>query len=229
MDKMLSPEKWFTLYALAKRGAVYRRCNLTTGEFGIILGISQQTASRRISECAKAGLLRREHTAEGMAVQLTEKGVKYLHEVMEDLQISLAPPSDRIIIDGRVTDGLGEGAYYVEVYANRFHEALGFRPFAGTLNIRVVEDASRKAVLNMKNTPPLVVRGFSQEGRTFGDVICYRVRIQEEIEGAIVIAQRTHHDSDILEVIAPVNIRNRLGLKNNDCVQLVVIPLHQNV
>ncbi len=223
---MLSPEILYTLYILAKRGAVYHRCNLTTGELGAILGVSQQTASRRITECEREGLIRRFHTPEGTSLQLTEKGQSHLRNVLTELQIAFSPPSEKIVIEGIVTDGLGEGAYYVEVYATRFQEALGFRPFAGTLNVRIFREDSRNALVTMKNTPPLVVRGFSSEGRTFGDVICYRVRIQEQIEGAVVIAQRTHHDKDVLEIIAPVNIRTTLGLKNNDMVRLEVIPLH---
>lgn len=223
---MLNPEIWYTLYILAKRGAVYHRCNRTTRELGTMLGVSQQTASRRITECERAGLIRRLHTPEGTSLQLTERGQSHLRNVLTELQIAFSPPTEKIVIEGIVTNGLGEGAYYVDIYATRFQEALGFRPFAGTLNIRVVREDSRNALVAMKNTPPLVVRGFSHEGRTFGDVICYRVRVQEQVEGAVVIAQRTHHDKDVLEIIAPVNIRTTLGLKNNDMVQLVVIPLH---
>ncbi|NWF96103.1 MAG: CTP-dependent riboflavin kinase [Candidatus Thorarchaeota archaeon] len=226
---MLTPEVLFTLYALAKRGAVHKRCNLTTTELGTLLGVSQQTASRRISACVSEGLLERAHTARGVSVQLTEKGQKELLEVLTTLEIAFTAPSDEIVIEGTVVTGLGEGAYYVEVYAERFREKLGFAPFPGTLNVKVRNDESLKAVTMMKHTPPLVVRGFMHDGRTFGDVICYRVRINGSTDGAVVIAQRTHHSPEILEVISPVNLRKSLGLNEHSEVTLSVIPLHMAV
>ena len=223
---MIAPDIWFTLYALAQKGAIHRRVSLTTGELGQILDISQQTASRRISSCVEQGYLHRVHTATGMHLQLTELGRKELTDVFNGLEIAFAPPEEEIIIKGNIVLGLGEGAYYVDLYSLKFREALGFTPFSGTLNVRVSDDESFKAIARMKHTPPLIVTGFSHEGRTFGDVICYRVKVNQKIEGSIVIAQRTHHGENVLEVIAPVNLRKILRLQNNDPITLSVVPLH---
>ncbi|MHA2188177.1 MAG: DUF120 domain-containing protein [Candidatus Thorarchaeota archaeon] len=223
---LISPEIWFTLYSLARKGAIHDRITLTTRELGEALDVSQQTASRRITFCVERGFVKRAHTASGMLVQLTDIGVKELTSVVSNLETALAPPIDEIVIKGSIVHGLGEGAYYVEVYASRFKEALGFEPYLGTLNVRIVDESSDRAISKMKHTPPLVVNGFSLEGRTFGDVICYRVKVNNTIEAAIVIAQRTHHGENILEVIAPINIRKKLKLKDDDSVTLTVIPLH---
>jgi riboflavin kinase len=145
---------------------------------------------------------------------------------MTSLEISFTPPQDEIVIDGQIVTGLGEGAYYIEVYSSKLRNALGFKPHLGTLNVKVNNDESRKAVSRMKNSPPLVLKGFRHKGRTFGDVICYRVKVNDEIEAAIVIAQRTHHSDEILEVVAPVDIRGTLNLKDDDTVRLTLIPLH---
>ncbi|MHA2034096.1 MAG: MarR family transcriptional regulator, partial [Candidatus Thorarchaeota archaeon] len=123
---MISPEMWFTLYALAKKGAVYRRQTLTTRELGEMLGVSQQTASRRIAECVNEGLVSRVHSVGGMIVQVTDRGREMLRQVLADLEAAFVPPSDEIIIEGIVTAGLGEGAYYVDIYSSRFEQALGF-------------------------------------------------------------------------------------------------------
>jgi riboflavin kinase len=223
---MITPDIWFTIYVLANKGAIHSRKVLTTRELGGALGISQQTASRRIAQCVEGGYLSRMHTAEGMLLQVTEKGKNELLRVAANLEAAFAPVEDIIVIEGRLVTGLGEGAYYVDVYSNRLREALGFKPYMGTLNVKVTDEESRRAVGRMKNSPPLVVRGFRHKGRTFGDVICYRVRINDKIEAAIVMAQRTHHSEDILEVIAPFNIRKALNINDDDSVALTVIPLH---
>lgn len=201
-------------------------CEITTSELGDALDVSQQTASRRIRDSVEGGFVERVHTASGMMLKLTEQGKRELLNVLNDLEVSLAPPSDEIKFVGIAVSGIGEGAYYVEAYSDRFKESLGFEPFAGTLNVKVSDEQSQAAVKKMKHSPPIIVPGFSKEDRTFGDVICYRVRINEKVEGAVVIAQRTHHSKDILEVIAPFNLREKLGIKDNDRVRLRVIPLH---
>ncbi|TET15835.1 MAG: CTP-dependent riboflavin kinase [Candidatus Thorarchaeota archaeon] len=223
---MNAPDIWFTLYALAKKGAIHRGVNLTTRELGETLNISQQTASRRILFCFEQGLVSRSHTANGMVIHLTEKGRKELVQVSHGLEVAFAPPEDEIIIEGQVVEGLGEGAYYVDMYASRIQESMGFVPYSGTLNVRVTDDNSNKAINRMKQTTPLIVKGFSHESRTFGDVICYRIKVNQAVEGVIVIAQRTHHSQNILEVIAPINLRKKLRLNRGDNVTLTVVPLH---
>jgi riboflavin kinase len=223
---MITPDIWFTLYVLANKGAIHSEKVLTTRELGEILDISQQTASRRIAQCVEEGYFTRMHTADGMLLQITEKGKNELLRVSANLEAAFTPVQDSIVIEGRLVTGLGEGAYYVDVYSEKLREALGFRPHLGTLNVKVTDDESRRAIGRMRNSPPLVVTGFRHKGRTFGDVICYRVRVNDKIEAAIVMAQRTHHSEDILEVVAPVNIRKVLNINDDDKVTLAVIPLH---
>jgi riboflavin kinase len=223
---MVIPDIWFTLYSLANKGAIHSKTIITTRELGEILNISQQTASRRIAQCVKQGYLNRIHTADGMLLQISDRGREELLYVLSNLEIAFAPPEDEIVIEGSIVTGLGEGAYYVDVYSSKLRAALGFKPHLGTLNVKITDDESRKAIGRMKNTPPLVLSGFTHKGRTFGDVICYRIKINQKIEGAVVIAQRTHHSEEILEIVAPINIRNALDLGDDDRVTLTVIPLH---
>ncbi|MGY5871940.1 MAG: DUF120 domain-containing protein [Candidatus Thorarchaeota archaeon] len=226
---MITPDIWFTLYSLSRKGAIHTKTILTTRELGEIMGISQQTASRRVQYCADEGYVTRVHTAEGMLLQITDKGRQELIHIMTSLEIAFTPPQDEIMIEGQIVTGLGEGAYYIDVYSTKLKNALGFKPHLGTLNVKVTDDESRKAVGRMKNSPPLVLSGFRHKGRTFGDVICYRVKVNDEIEAAVVIAQRTHHSEDILEVVAPVDIRDALKLVDDDTVRLTLVPLHLGI
>ncbi len=223
---MITPDMWFTLYTLANKGAIHSSTALTTGDLGDLMHVSQQTASRRIALCVEEGYLLRIHTVDGMLLQITDKGRDELLRVFSNLEVAFTPIQDNIVIQGRLVTGLGEGAYYVDVYASKLRAALGFKPYLGTLNVKVTDEDSRKAIGRMKNTPPLVLSGFRHEGRTFGDVICYRVKVNNEIEAAVVMAQRTHHREDILEVVAPVDIRKTLNIDDDAKVTLTVIPLH---
>lgn len=227
MSLIIEPDIWFTLYALAQQGAIHRRIIITTSDLGNLLSISQQTASRRIMACLNKEYIERTHSANGMLIKITKKGIKALDDILKGLETAFTKYEDEFDVRGRVMGGLGEGAYYVEVYSDHFEKSLGFKPYPGTLNILIQDEESRIAFNRMRKGPPLIVKGFTKEDRTFGDVICYRVKINSSIDGAVVIAQRTHHSENVIEIIAPVSLRDELSLVDGDTVTLTVIPLHR--
>ncbi len=65
------------------------------------------------------------------------------------------------------------------------------------------------------------IQGFSAEGRTFGGVRCLPCRIND-IACGIVVPGRSHYPEDIIEVIAPVGLRDALGVKESDRVNVEV-------
>ncbi|MEM2577082.1 MAG: DUF120 domain-containing protein [Candidatus Bathyarchaeia archaeon] len=50
--------------------------------------------------------------------------------------------------------------------------------------------------------------------------------LENKIEGAIVSALRSHYGDDVLEIIAPVNLRETLKLKDGDKIFFIVFPTH---
>lgn len=104
---------------------------------------------------------------------------------------------------GKVVSGLGEGAFYVEKYAPLFNSELGFTPFHGTLNIagNILLDDAKKVTI----TP---------EG-SFQPVDCYPIVINKNYKAAIVKPHVTRH-KEIIEIIAPVNLRETLQLQDGD-------------
>jgi len=67
------------------------------------------------------------------------------------------------------------------------------------------------------------IRGFMAEGRTFGDARCLPCRITG-IPCGIVVPGRSHYPDDIIELIAPVSLREALGVTDNDGVTVEVAP-----
>jgi CTP-dependent riboflavin kinase len=41
------------------------------------------------------------------------------------------------------------------------------------------------------------------------------------VEGALIVADRSGYDASVMEVIAPVDLRERFGLEDGDLVRLV--------
>ena len=129
--------------------------------------------------------------------------------------------SDQVIFKGRVVSGMGEGRYYTEQdgYIKQFKQKLGFIPYPGTLNAEI-EFIERNKLRLLKNHSAINIDEFRTNNRTFGGVKCYKAEINEVI-GAIVLPLRSHY-SNILEFISPFFLREKLNLKNDDIVNIVI-------
>lgn len=221
----MDSEEWFALYYLLNLGGHRRRVLISTEELGKIMGVSQQTASRRLLELLEDGYIEREITPRGQTVFITKKGISALREVYEGLRTGFEEERNVFFLSGTVFTGFGEGAYYVTKsgYSGQFEEKLGFRPYPGTLNLRLRSIEDIRARKDLELLPGIVVKGFVNGERTYGDVKCFRVKINEKMDGALLLIHRTHYGQDVVEVIAGESVRKRLGLRDGDPVQLKVL------
>lgn len=228
---MTEKQTWrhlFTLLKLAEMGAHRRIAKISTEYLAEKLGVSQQTASRHLIELDKMKWIRRTITPEGCLIKITDIGVKELKKLYSSLRFLIEaayPPS--ITLEGVVFTGLGEGAYYVtrEQYRKQFIEKLGFDPYPGTLNLRLKTDYDVKTRSELEAYPAVEVQGFRNETRTYGNVKCYPAIIENKVKGALISALRSHYDASVIEIIAPVFLRNRLKLKDGHKVKVEVLTL----
>lgn len=221
----MDSELWFALFQLFKMGGHKRQIFLGTNDFGKIIGTSQQTASRRLLELMSEGYVTRELTTKGQNIAITERGVATLKDVYHALKIGFEETAHIIFLNGVVFSGFGEGAYYVTKsgYKDQFVERLGFKPYPGTLNLRLRSITDIKARKDLEALPSIVVKGFINGERTYGDVKCFKVLINEKTEGAILMIHRTHYGQDVLEVVAEESLRKKLKLKDGDLVRLKIL------
>ena len=66
------------------------------------------------------------------------------------------------------------------------------------------------------------VEGFKMNNRIFGSIKCFKSKING-IDSSVIIPERSHYGSDILEVISPFDLRKKLKLKNGNDVVVEVI------
>ena len=118
---------------------------------------------------------------------------------------------------GKISAGLGQGQYFIsrEGYSRQFLQHLGFVPFPGTLNVLLEEPfpAEQQAIR---------IEGFQVGGQSFGECKCYRIKLNG-IEAAVVRPERSRYPADLIEVIAPVQLRLALGLEEGDPVEVILI------
>lgn len=209
------------LLELAKLNAS-KGITITTHQLSEILGCSQQTASRKLIELEKKGLIKKERAIKGQTITLTRKGL----EVLRDYYIQLKcifEEREEVTIKGELISGMGEGQYYItrRGYTQQFEEKLGFSPYPGTLNLLLEREHDIVVREMLDNCPYIKVDGFCDEGRTFGAVKCYPVSINGT-QGAILSPLRTHHPKNVVEIISPVYLREALALKDGDEVSVVL-------
>jgi len=228
MDEKQEWHHLYTLLKLAEMGAHRRTAKISTEYLAGKMGASQQTASRYLIELDKKGLIKRDITPEGCLIKITDTGVKELKKLYSTLRFLIEatyPPS--ITLEGTVFTGLGEGAYYIskDPYKRQFIEKLGFDPYPGTLNLKLTTEYDIKTRSELETYPAIEVEGFRNEDRTFGPVRCYPVIIENKVKGALITALRSHYDSSVVEIVAPVFLRKHLNLKDGHKVKVEILAL----
>ncbi|NJD99379.1 CTP-dependent riboflavin kinase [Thermococcus sp. LS1] len=204
------------LILLAKKGAIGEKVKITLRELANELGVSPQSVLRLLDEMEEEGLISKDVEGRKTYVEISHEGLAFL----ENLCDAISEVLYNGIIIGEVISGIGEGAYYVRQYSHLIREYLGFDPYPGTLNVRVL--FPRTVFDALCGVRPVVLPGFAKDGRTFGDVKAYRVRIGD-VEGAIVIPSRTVHPPRIAEIIAPVYLRKELSLEDGSRITIRVV------
>jgi len=223
---MKKSEILYLVYYITKSGGL-KGVRFTTAQLGKFLGMSQQSASRKLIELERLGYIRRERHENFSIIFVTEKGVDLLRSLYLDLKRVLEEEEEALfILRGRVFTGFGEGRYYVSLpeYRTQFINKLGFDPYPGTLNLRL-DYESVKLRKRLEVMEGITIDGFVRENRRYGSAKCFKAIINDRVMGAVVLIERTHYGPDVLEIISPLNLRTTLGLNDGDWV---TVSIHVN-
>lgn len=129
--------------------------------------------------------------------------------------------SKQRILSGIIVRGAGEAAYFTELDWVREQCAgkLGFKPYPGTLNIQVDEncfpflkDLQKKPAIELLSPYP----NFCNARLLPASLSDLQVAIIIPEEGVNI------HDKNIVEVIAPVSLKETLSLRDGERVGLLV-------
>jgi riboflavin kinase len=125
-----------------------------------------------------------------------------------------------VALHGKVSTGQGGGTKFLSLpwVQKQIIEKLGFKPFPGTLNLRLTQESTevRKELTEAGKAIMIEpVKGFCCG-------LCYKARIMDKIDGAIIIPQVPDYPEYLLEVIATVSLRKTLKLREGDEVRLSV-------
>ncbi|MFX1573477.1 MAG: DUF120 domain-containing protein [Promethearchaeota archaeon] len=225
----ITPENyanWFALYHLCQNIGSQKAIHISSVEFGKVLNLSQQTASRRITNLEELGWIQRKVEGKEQIIRITKKGADSMLLMYKNLKQIL----EEILIVGEVTEGMGEGGYYVRIpgYLKQFQEKLGYIPYFGTLNLQLSDLNKELLEENLKNQIPVRIEGFEDKkiGRTYGSVNCFECYVsrldnqEKKINAVILKIKRTHHKKNIFEILAEPYLREVLELRDGDRLRI---------
>ncbi len=120
--------------------------------------------------------------------------------------------------EGTVFSGKGQGKQFVELpwVKTQIKQKLGFTPYPGTLNIRLTPQSAEKRKL-LVDKEKFVVE--PQAGYCPGAL--FRASVGD-VECAVVVPLVPDYPADVLEVIAPIYLRGKLGLVDGCSVAVEV-------
>ena len=225
-ERAVGNDELATLKLLALRGALDTEIKISCANLAADLDASNQTASRRLQRLDDLALLDRETVGDGQWVAVTQDGERTLREEYATYR-RLFENETAVELDGTVTVGMGEGRHYISLpgYMKQFETRLGYEPFLGTLNVELTDESTRTRTV-LGAVTPVEIDGWEDDERTYGPAFCYPATVESggrEYERAHVITpERTHHDEGQLEVIAPIKLRDELGLADGNSVTVRV-------
>lgn len=223
-----------TLKELAKRNALRQEIKVSNSEIAKELDISTQTASRRLRKLGNVGLISRQPVTDGQLISIEPEGREMLHHEYEIYRSLFESTSHQdITLSGYVIEGVKEAKHYLSLsgYRTQFVEKLGYEPYPGTLNVRLDENAIRKRA-QLNNVEPISISEWEAEERTYGSAECYPASLKSDSGSFdpvhVIVPDRTHHDEDKIELLAPECLREKLGLETNNNVTVSINRSKQN-
>jgi len=122
-------------------------------------------------------------------------------------------------IKGVIETGVGEGSFFtgLEWVVEQFEEEMGFKPFPGTLNVRVLKEEvpEMDAFFSSKDFELI------PEDPQFCSAWLKRVWIKGILGAAVFPSEDVHiHKKEVIEVMSSCHLKDTLHLKDGDEIEL---------
>jgi riboflavin kinase len=129
------------------------------------------------------------------------------------------PLLEHLQLNGAVFSGTGEGAIFMALpwVSAQIEEKLGFTPFPGTLNVKLTTDSVKTKEI-FQNSAGIQIH--PDPGYCHAKL--FRARLKG-LDCAVVLPGVSDYPEDVIEVVAPENLRKLFGLVDGSRVKIEVI------
>jgi riboflavin kinase len=146
--------------------------------------------------------------------------INQTHHVFQQVLHTMNHKSHKTLtFKGKIFSGKSEGAKYLRLswVQQQIKEKLGFVPYSGTLNIELSESSkeNRKELDNVRAIEISPQKGFCRAR-------CFKACLMDGIKCAVVIPEIPDYPQNVIEIIAPENLREKLHLEDDDPVHVKI-------
>ena len=129
-----------------------------------------------------------------------------------------------LTIEGTVFQGKGVDSGFIGLpwVKRQIQQKLGFEPYTGTLNIHLEKKDAETLSRKLKRLPGIEIT----PKLGFLEAFCFHALIHRKTKGAVIIPKKPEYPTDMVEIIAPVSLREEIPVKDGD--RIVVTILLQN-
>jgi len=122
-----------------------------------------------------------------------------------------------IVLKGKVSSGNKRGKQFVNLpwVKKQINEKIGFNPYIGTLNLRLINETDIHELRKAKGIKIKPEEGYC-EGKIFKALLIRKVEI------AVILPDVPEYPADVLEILAPVNLRKTLELKDGVEIEVTI-------
>jgi len=175
---------------------------------------------RAVQDLLEAGYLERDADGDHGYIQVSHSGLAVLADRYQRLSTVFQTPPPLV---GRVADGNEKAQEFLtlEGYERQFRERLGYTPYPGTLNLRLLGRQSRSV---LGDVAAVRIREWQRNDDDYGGASCYPAVTAAPASGNayegghLIVPDRTGHDDDVIEILAPDELRSALEVGTDDIV-----------
>lgn len=122
-------------------------------------------------------------------------------------------------LKGRIVSGLGQGDYFTQLdwVRKQFKEKMGFDPYPGTLNLKLDKSNEKQYQEILKGGGKDIV----PPSKEFCNSKSYEIDLAG-IKAAIIIPCVPSYPQDIVEIMAPLKVKEKLKVKDGDELEFTV-------
>ena len=122
-----------------------------------------------------------------------------------------------VILKGKVFSGKKRGKQFVKLpwVKKQINKKIGFNPYVGTLNLRLANETGINKLRKANGIKIKPEKGY-YEGKIF------KALVMRKVEGAVVLPDVPEYPPDLLEVLAPVNLRKTLEIEDGTEIEVTV-------
>jgi riboflavin kinase len=121
-------------------------------------------------------------------------------------------------LKGIVSSGSKKGSKFVNLtwVREQIIKKLNFNPYIGTLNLKI---SNEKLLKSLHKSKGIIIKPESgyYEGK------CFKALFLNKLECAVIIPLVPNYPNDLLEIIAPINLRKNYLLKDGMIVEIDII------